>query len=588
MALTPIVQDDWGAGAVRDVARHLIPPQGAWDVVNGILDDDGSIYRRGGSRYLTPATAGFVGVSLWDGFLRPGQRTLACLADKFVAVTANDAGHVSVGGLGRTLPGRFTQLEGILFVDGGGMYAGSRMGADVSAGTVTVTNGSAVVTGSGTTWAASVDAGMLFRISGERAYVVKSVESDTQLTLDAAYEGATGGGKAYQLSRTLDPAPSPYVSAEMYAACADRLWTSDGGRTVKFSDIGAPHSFQPSNVHEFREGVQVLGMMPLGLTLAVFTTAGVWRIMGAQNDLLDAAGNPTQAKELVAEDVVLWGRAGIAAWRGSLIVPALSGVYVMDGMFNPQSVSKPIEALYREYVEAGYVPGQACVYRDCYFLPIINRAGGWEDLLVARLDKPIDFRGVTSFPWTRLAGRGGQLGCVTVRVRTDGAPMLLAGERPRQSGQAGIVDCTGFFKPDASNRTDADGSTHNLEVTTRDYVPAGMLLTRVRRARLHYELTEEAAEGPSILCEIDAGPSTQVGGRWDQANWDALVWAAGLEGAWEQLSGMAPPSTAAPYGWHVNRRRRQLRLRLRSQGAPSLCRVKALELTVAPPRQRRN
>ncbi|HUJ79411.1 MAG TPA: hypothetical protein VLY45_03735, partial [Nitrospiria bacterium] len=72
-------------------------------------------------------------------------------------------------------------------------------------GTVSVTNGSAVVTGSGTTWTgAGIATGGAspdqFKVSLDGTYYsVLSVDSDTQLTLTAPYNGSTATGGAYAI-----------------------------------------------------------------------------------------------------------------------------------------------------------------------------------------------------------------------------------------------------------------------------------------------------------------------------------------------------------------------------------------------------
>ena len=72
----------------------------------------------------------------------------------------------------------------------------------IQTGTVSVTNGSATVTGSGTLFSANVAAGDLFTIVGDNAwYEVASVSSNTSLTLSANYAGTTGSGKSYAISR---------------------------------------------------------------------------------------------------------------------------------------------------------------------------------------------------------------------------------------------------------------------------------------------------------------------------------------------------------------------------------------------------
>lgn len=69
-------------------------------------------------------------------------------------------------------------------------------------GTVSVTNGSSIVTGSGTAFLANVAVADAFLVSGDAVYyTVASVQSATQLTLSANYGGTTGSGKSYQVSR---------------------------------------------------------------------------------------------------------------------------------------------------------------------------------------------------------------------------------------------------------------------------------------------------------------------------------------------------------------------------------------------------
>lgn len=69
-------------------------------------------------------------------------------------------------------------------------------------GTVSVTQGSAVVTGSGTSWAANVIAGHLFSITNEGVwYEIASVDSDTQVTLTSVYAAASKADYAYAIHR---------------------------------------------------------------------------------------------------------------------------------------------------------------------------------------------------------------------------------------------------------------------------------------------------------------------------------------------------------------------------------------------------
>lgn len=64
-------------------------------------------------------------------------------------------------------------------------------------GTVSVTNGSAIVTGVGTSWVGNISAGQTFFLPGGSRYTVSLVNSNTQITLTANYTGTTESGKAY-------------------------------------------------------------------------------------------------------------------------------------------------------------------------------------------------------------------------------------------------------------------------------------------------------------------------------------------------------------------------------------------------------
>jgi len=73
-------------------------------------------------------------------------------------------------------------------------------------GTVTVTNGSNVVTGYGTSFSANVSVGDRFIRLGDAVwYTVSSVDSNTQLHLSSNYGGASGSGLYYEIYRDFTP-----------------------------------------------------------------------------------------------------------------------------------------------------------------------------------------------------------------------------------------------------------------------------------------------------------------------------------------------------------------------------------------------
>ena len=169
MALPQISQDDFSAGSVLSVARHLIPRTDAYRIVDGLLDDDGSVYRRGGSTYKSNAVFSSSALcALWDGFLPAvGARTLFATPAAFGVLAADDVTPTSIGGGGLTEPVPLAQLGDFLWIGGGKLYAGSRLTGPYSTGTITTVVGSTTVTGSSTSWdvGTDIDAGSILALA---------------------------------------------------------------------------------------------------------------------------------------------------------------------------------------------------------------------------------------------------------------------------------------------------------------------------------------------------------------------------------------------------------------------------------------
>ena len=72
-----------------------------------------------------------------------------------------------------------------------------------STGTVSVTNGSATVTGAATAWFGALQSGWGFVGPDGRAYEIANVASDTSLTLAKGYLGATASGQSYSCWPTM-------------------------------------------------------------------------------------------------------------------------------------------------------------------------------------------------------------------------------------------------------------------------------------------------------------------------------------------------------------------------------------------------
>lgn len=77
MSLATIGQDDFAVGTLRGVAPDVQPGVGVYSAVNAMLNDDGDLFRRGGSRYLDPGYHLDGAITwIWSGFLGDSFQTL--------------------------------------------------------------------------------------------------------------------------------------------------------------------------------------------------------------------------------------------------------------------------------------------------------------------------------------------------------------------------------------------------------------------------------------------------------------------------------------------------------------------------------
>lgn len=104
--------------------------------------------------------------------------------------------------------------------------------------TVTVTNDSATVTGDTTAFESLME-GMSFRVNDfSKAYVIKSVDSATQITLREKFEGTSASGKSYTISPvgtgvlSFRCAPDDYYSVEVEALIGSSKLVSDSAYSL--------------------------------------------------------------------------------------------------------------------------------------------------------------------------------------------------------------------------------------------------------------------------------------------------------------------------------------------------------------------
>lgn len=462
-------QADFSAGMFRGIREDLIPRNGCFDITNGLLDNTGAIYRRGGTSYRSSSPFGATTLPfIWDGFLGTGstlQRTVIGHATAFGLMNA-DGTITSLGGTGISVPRRAAVINGVLYLPGGTTYNGATLG------TATKTS-------------------------------------------------------------------------DYYAVAGNRLFAATAPDQIDFSDINAPTTYSATDFHRMPDGVQIIGLQGLRDALMVFTTGGVWIISNLGFDLTDASGNVQHRIDRYSSDMVLWGDAGIAAYEGGLVVPALDGVWVVSlGVASeaPQAfrrISDPIVGLYHDYVKNGYSPGGATVYNGHYLLPILSGTT-CVDVLVCRLDAP-------GQPWTHLQGFGAKIATFAVRksATVPRAPALIG-----SSAAGPRVLNLSYFEPPGVSTLDADGSVFAWSMRTRDYATGPRNKNTITGVRIFYELADDAVAGaPTIRLLRHSGTSGTGVTEWGRFDWGQADW-SGTSSA-VLVNGEAPvdPFAENPYRW---------------------------------------
>lgn len=143
-------------------------------------------------------------------------------------------------------------------------------------GTVTVTNGSGVVAGTGTAWIANAKVGAGFKLPGGDVYEITAVNSDTQITISPAYLGSTQSGQAYAIvpvvgiyQRAYDAMQSAVGQWQTFLSTALAGLFKDG--TAAAPGIGFEDE---TNTGLFRKAAGQMGLAVLGVQRVLLSATG--------------------------------------------------------------------------------------------------------------------------------------------------------------------------------------------------------------------------------------------------------------------------------------------------------------------------
>jgi len=567
MALASQAQADWSAGIwrVRDAPRGAV-----YDATNCLVDDQGRLFKRGGSSYLSSSDAAHAPNGLADVLVAAGPRTIIWPGDPTTGFEVLNGGtptgvftsaRVLAFARAASIPGGMAILP--LFTGAGIVYYGGSLKTSDGTGlTVTTTDGSRTVTTASSFTTAGVDAGMILTVLGHGSRrVIQSVDSATSLTLREPWDGDSTSASA-TFTRALLTTPLSSVSDAILAIgfAGRRLLLMTKSR-VYLSPIDDPFTFTTSTDFLPVDSEQLIGIQGLGNSALVFGSNGVFQIDNLELALVDDAGNIQVSMARINADIVLWADSGIATYKQGLIVPAIDDVWLMGlGNQEPVSLSGPgkIRSLYRSYVKAGYRPGTAAVHRGHYFLPIVDGTT-LVDVLICRLD--------AGAVWTRWDGGSASTAYAQRIGDTNRTPSLYGINASR------VTDLTDCLDPDTSNSQDADGTSVTATVITND-IPTqdGIVAAMTRRARLLFELTEDGTHtAPTV--------SLAVSSDQDADSYTTLT-EKGVVGS--TATGGATSDGSRPHWWTVGKRRTRIRFKITTSGAAGSFILRGLELLIRP------
>jgi hypothetical protein len=169
-------------------------------------------------------------------------------------------------------------------------------------GTISVTNGSATVTGAGTVWIANAQIGEALYAPDGRLYEITNIASDTSMTITPAYLGSTQTGQAYTI------VPSQSYIRELAAQAADLVNNySTIANTIgqgKFpdgtiSDLGFKFS-DDLDTGFFRSGANEVTFVAGGVAQFKYNASGVSFVTGG--NLVGTTSTQTLTNKTISAD----------------------------------------------------------------------------------------------------------------------------------------------------------------------------------------------------------------------------------------------------------------------------------------------
>lgn len=223
-------------------------------------------------------------------------------------------------------------------------YRGST-NTNYTTGTISVTNGDATITGSGTTWTTTTNAevGEYIQLPDTKWYKIISITDNTHLEIELNYQGSTLAGQNYTISPwgevqgKLNSSSAPSLLVRPLPTYIEthlnRVWTLEGN-TLRFSVLDT--SVDEENFNDWdtsnNSGAIIIpaghgdsgtGLYSLNGYLYIFQRNAIWEIFGT---------SPTNFElRNISNEIGMINKRSLVEYDRYLIFLSDKGIYLFDG-----------------------------------------------------------------------------------------------------------------------------------------------------------------------------------------------------------------------------------------------------------------
>lgn len=223
-------------------------------------------------------------------------------------------------------------------------YRGST-NSNYSTGTLTATNASTTITGSGTTWNTTTNAevGEYIQLPDLKWYKITAIASNTSLTIEIAYQGSTLAGQSYvispwgevqgKLGTSVAPASLVRPTPDFIENHINRIWTLEGN-ALRFSSLDTTITEEHFNDWDTSnnagqiniptgKGDTGTGLYSFSGTLYVFQRNAIWGVYGSSPANFELRN--------ISNDTGLLDKRTLVEYDRILIFLSKNGITLFDG-----------------------------------------------------------------------------------------------------------------------------------------------------------------------------------------------------------------------------------------------------------------